>query len=67
MATTAAPVADVCRAAKDASRELATLGSSVKDAALEAIAAALIDRTREILEANVRDLQAVEGAGHIRQ
>ncbi len=37
--------------------------SGVKDAALEAIAAALIDRTPEILEANARDLEAGREAG----
>ena len=40
---------------------LATLGTDVKDAALEAIAAALLDRTPEILEANARDLEAGQG------
>jgi glutamate-5-semialdehyde dehydrogenase len=58
MATTAASVADVCAGAKRASRSLATLGSGVKNAALEAIAEALIDRQAEILEANARDLEA---------
>src|SRR5437764_10440985 len=58
MATTTASVAEVCAAAKRASRVLATLDSGTKDAALEAIAAALSDRTAEILEANVRDLEA---------
>jgi glutamate-5-semialdehyde dehydrogenase len=58
MATTAASVADICAAAQRASRPLATLGSGVKDAALEAIAEALIARRDEILEANARDLEA---------
>jgi glutamate-5-semialdehyde dehydrogenase len=58
MATTVTSVADVCASAKRASRVLAALGSDVKDAALEAIAAALIERTDEILEANARDLDA---------
>jgi glutamate-5-semialdehyde dehydrogenase len=58
MATTTTSVADMCAAAKRAARELAMLGSDVKDAALEAIAAALIERTPEILEANARDLEA---------
>src|SRR2546421_4923911 len=58
MATTTASVAEVCAAAKRASRVLATLDSGTKDAALEAIAAALSDRTAEILEANARDLDA---------
>jgi glutamate-5-semialdehyde dehydrogenase len=58
MATVATPVAEVCRAAKRASRELARADSTVKDAALEAIAAALEERIEEILEANERDTQA---------
>jgi glutamate-5-semialdehyde dehydrogenase len=58
MTTVVSPVADVCRAAKRASRELASLESAVKDAALERIAAALEQRVEEILEANERDMQA---------
>jgi glutamate-5-semialdehyde dehydrogenase len=58
MATTAVSVGDICAAAQQASRRLATLGSGVKDAALEAIADALIARSDEILEANARDLEA---------
>jgi glutamate-5-semialdehyde dehydrogenase len=58
MATTTATVAEICAAARRASRTLATLGSGVKDEALEAIAAALLQRTPEILEANARDLEA---------
>jgi glutamate-5-semialdehyde dehydrogenase len=63
MATTVTSVADVCAAAKRASRVLAGLGSDAKDAALEAIAAALIERTDEILEANARDLDVGREAG----
>jgi glutamate-5-semialdehyde dehydrogenase len=58
MATTTTTVADICAAAKGASRTLATLSSGVKDGALHAIADALIERTPEILEANARDLEA---------
>ncbi len=58
MATTTTSVADTCAAAKRASRVLATRDSGVKDAALEAIAVALLDRTPEILEANARDLDS---------
>jgi glutamate-5-semialdehyde dehydrogenase len=58
VATVISPVADICRAAKRAARELARVDASVKDAALEAIAAALEDRMHEILEANDRDMQA---------
>jgi glutamate-5-semialdehyde dehydrogenase len=58
MATVVSSVADVCRSAKAASRTLAGLDSVVKDAALEAIAAALEQRLGEILQANERDMQA---------
>jgi glutamate-5-semialdehyde dehydrogenase len=63
MATTTTSVADVCATAKRASRTLAALPSGTKDAALEAIAAALVDRTEEILEANALDLEAGRDAG----
>ncbi len=58
IATTATSVADVCAAAKRAAPPLAVLDSRVKDAALHAIADALLARTPEILEANARDLEA---------
>jgi glutamate-5-semialdehyde dehydrogenase len=58
MATTAFSVADTCAAAKRASRTLATLSSGVKDAALEAIAAAIEENVPQILDANARDLDA---------
>src|SRR5947209_1751417 len=62
MATTAFSVAETCAAAKLASRQLASVPSGVKDAALEAIAAAIDARADEILEANARDLAtAAEG------
>jgi glutamate-5-semialdehyde dehydrogenase len=51
-------VTDVCRAAKAASRRLAAVPTAEKDAALHAIADALVARTPEILEANARDLEA---------
>jgi glutamate-5-semialdehyde dehydrogenase len=63
MATTAVSVDETCRAAKRAARELQTLSSAVKDAALEAIADALIESTDEILSANARDLEAGESSG----
>jgi glutamate-5-semialdehyde dehydrogenase len=58
MALTAHSVADLCRAARDASRAMAALDSDTKNAALLAIADALRERTPEILEANARDVQA---------
>jgi glutamate-5-semialdehyde dehydrogenase len=56
-ATTAVSITDACAAAKRAALSLATLGSDVRDAALEAIAAALLDHQEEILDANARDLE----------
>jgi glutamate-5-semialdehyde dehydrogenase len=63
MATTTTSVADTCAAAKRAARILAALDSGTKNAALEAISAALIERTPEILEANALDLDAGRDAG----
>src|SRR3954468_5552655 len=63
MAVTAQSVADLCRAARDASRALAALDSDTKNAALHAIADALEARTPEILEANARDMEAGRESG----
>ncbi len=63
MATTTLSIAETCAAAKRASRSLAALGSDVKDAALHAIADALIASTDTILEANARDLEDGERSG----
>src|SRR3954451_20633154 len=63
MATTAQSVAEVCARAKGASRELATLDTATKNAALEAMADALGQRSHEILEANARDMEAGQEAG----
>jgi glutamate-5-semialdehyde dehydrogenase len=64
VATTAAPsVAELCIAARDASRVLAALPTGTKDAALHAIADALEGRTPEILEANARDMEAGRESG----
>jgi glutamate-5-semialdehyde dehydrogenase len=63
MATTTTSVTEICRAAKRASRTLATLDAGTKDVALESIAAALVERSAEILEANARDLEAAREAG----
>jgi glutamate-5-semialdehyde dehydrogenase len=58
MATVISPVAEVCRSAKRAAGALAQIDTSVKDAALDAIADALQARVQEILAANARDMQA---------
>ncbi|MGA9857434.1 MAG: glutamate-5-semialdehyde dehydrogenase [Solirubrobacteraceae bacterium] len=63
MASTLASVAETCQSAKRASRALAMLGSGIKNAALEAIAGALVQSTDQILEANARDLAAGEANG----
>ncbi len=63
MATTTASVAEICAAAKRASRELATLPTRVKNDALVAISRALLERTPEILDANERDLEGGRDAG----
>jgi glutamate-5-semialdehyde dehydrogenase len=60
MATVISSVEEVCRSAKRASRTLAQIDTGGKDAALEAIAAALEERLEEILEANQRDMRAGE-------
>jgi glutamate-5-semialdehyde dehydrogenase len=53
-------VADTCRAARRAARELAQIDSARKDAALSAIARALIERTDEILAANALDMELAD-------
>ncbi len=63
MAVTVPTVADVCRAARRATPALAALDGATKDAGLLAIAAALLEREEEILEANARDLEAGLDAG----
>jgi glutamate-5-semialdehyde dehydrogenase len=62
MAVQTRSVADVCAAAKEASRTLARLDSATRDAALEAVAVALEARVDEIVEANALDLKAGEDA-----
>jgi glutamate-5-semialdehyde dehydrogenase len=58
MATVTSTVADVCAEAKRAAKALARADTATKNTALEKIAAALQERTEEILEANARDMQA---------
>ncbi|HEX2703222.1 MAG TPA: glutamate-5-semialdehyde dehydrogenase [Solirubrobacteraceae bacterium] len=62
MALSTETVSDICAAAKQASRALALLDTQTKDAALEAIAEALEERSAEILEANALDLEAGRAA-----
>lgn len=58
MATTVTSIAEICAQAKRAARALASIDSRTKDRALHAIAAALIERSEEIMAANERDMQA---------
>src|SRR4051812_42588171 len=62
MAVQTRSVAEICADAKEASGALARLDSATRDAALEAIAAALEARVDEIVEANALDLKAGEDA-----
>ncbi len=63
MAMTATTVAETCAAAKRAARTLASASTATKDAALEATARLLEERTEEILEANAADLADERAAG----
>jgi glutamate-5-semialdehyde dehydrogenase len=56
-------VADICRAARRSARELAQVDAARKDAALTAIAQALIAHTEEILAANARDMESGRESG----
>jgi glutamate-5-semialdehyde dehydrogenase len=61
--TTAISVADICRSARRAARELAQTDTARKDAALTEIARALVTRSEEILTANALDMEAGGEAG----
>jgi glutamate-5-semialdehyde dehydrogenase len=63
MAIATPSVTELARAAKAAARRLAQVDTTTKDAALVAIADALVERTPEILDANARDLEAGREAG----
>ena len=63
MATTTTSVAEICAAAREASRVLGRLDSGTRDRALEAMAAALELRSTEILDANERDMEAGREGG----
>ncbi len=63
MAATAQSVAEICAEARTASLALARAGTAQKDAALEAMALALRDRSEEILAANARDVEVGAEAG----
>jgi glutamate-5-semialdehyde dehydrogenase len=63
MAITTRTVEESCLAAQRAARELASASTTVKDAALEATARLLGERTEEILEANAADLADERATG----
>ncbi len=63
MAAATTSIAEVCAAARRAARTLAALPSAVRDGALEAIAAAIVENGDTILDANARDLEAGADSG----
>jgi glutamate-5-semialdehyde dehydrogenase len=63
MAVTTTTAAETCAAAKRAAQTLARASTEAKNAALEATARLLEERTAEILEANVADLGDERAAG----
>ena len=63
MATTTTSIAETCATAQRAARELAGASTEAKNAALEATARLLGERTVEILEANAADLADERAAG----
>src|SRR4051794_7901346 len=63
MAVPTGSVAHPCLGTKRAARALAPLRRGTKDAALHAIADALLARGDEVLEANARDMEAGREAG----
>jgi len=60
---TVSEVLEIGARARAAGRRLGTTSTAVKDAALDAIARALIERADEILDANTTDLERAEGEG----
>src|SRR4051794_41978050 len=56
-------MADLGARARSASRVLAQLPTSVKDAALLAAAERLVDRTDDVLAANAEDVERAQGSG----
>jgi glutamate-5-semialdehyde dehydrogenase len=56
-------VAEVCAAAKEASRVLARADADVRDSALDAMATALGDRAGEVVEANASDVERGRESG----
>jgi len=63
MATATHTVSELCLQARAAARALAALDTDTKNAALHAIADALLARTAEIVEANGQDMEGGRSAG----
>src|SRR6476469_730964 len=63
MAVTETTVAESCAAAKRAARGLASASTEAKNAALEATARLLEERSADVLEANAGDLADERAAG----
>ena len=63
MTTVASEIQAKAQEAKRAARKLAAVNGEAKNAALNALAATLEDREREILAANARDLERARGDG----
>jgi glutamate-5-semialdehyde dehydrogenase len=63
MAAATTSIGETCAAARRAARTLAALPSAVRDGALEAIAAAIVENGDTILDANARDLEAGADSG----
>lgn len=56
-------VTDICRRARQIAPSVAALPSAIRDAALEAMAIALLDSSEELVAANQRDVEAAREAG----
>ena len=63
MAVTTTTVAETCAAAKRAAQALASASTEAKNAALEAMARLLMERSAEVLEANAADLADERAVG----
>ncbi len=63
MTTTSRTVAEICRAARDASALLASAGTTRKNQALAAMAKGLVDRTEWLMAENAKDMAAARVKG----
>ncbi len=63
MTTTSRSVADICRAAREASTRLGSAGTAQKNQALAAMAKGLVDRAEWLKEENGKDMTAARAKG----